>query len=135
MYCLQNHIMIRNQNKAYKLGVSMLVLEINGLLTLPWEDIYFKIDMYWYGKMALLRITPVVYYISLNSNMFLWFNFWNILNICISNINTWIAIIKFGGHHASKVYIIYSNGGHIGFNYTHTSLTDLYHHKNDAKNA
>ena len=30
--------------------------------------------------------------------------------------------IKFGGHHASKFGIIYSNHGHIGFNKTHTSL-------------
>ena len=54
--------------------------------------------------------------------MFLWFNFWNILNVCILNTNTWIAIIKFGGHHASKFVITHSNGGHIGFNYAHTSL-------------
>ena len=27
-------------------------------------------------------------------------------------------------HHASKFGIIYSNGGHLGLNYTHTSLTD-----------
>ena len=55
--------------------------------------------------------------------MFLWFNFWNILNVCILNTNSWIGIIKFGGHHASKFGIIYSNGGHIGFNYNHTSLS------------
>ena len=29
---------------------------------------------------------------------------------------------KIWGHHASKFGIIYSNGGHIGFDYTHTSL-------------
>ena len=29
---------------------------------------------------------------------------------------------KIGGQHALKFSIIYSNGGHIGFNYTHTSL-------------
>ena len=34
-------------------------------------------------------------------------------------------MIKFGGHHASKFGIIYSNGGHIGFNYAHTSLNRL----------
>ena len=38
------------------------------------------------------------------------------------NTNTWIAIIKFGGNHASKFGKIYSNGDHIGFNNTHTSL-------------
>ena len=81
-----------------------------------------KSCMYLYGKMALLRLTPVVYYISLYSNMFLWFNFWNILNVYILNPNTWIGIIKFGGHHATKLSIIYSNGSHIGFNYTHNSL-------------
>ena len=31
-------------------------------------------------------------------------------------------MIEFGGHYASKLSIIYSNGGHIGFNYTHTYL-------------
>ena len=41
---------------------------------------------------------------------------------CILNTNTWIAIIIFGAHHASKFAITYSNSGHIGFNYTHTSL-------------
>ena len=30
-----------------------------------------------------------------------------------------------GGHHASKFGIIYSDGGHIGLNYTHASLTVL----------
>ena len=35
---------------------------------------------------------------------------------CILNSNTWIAIIKFWGHHASKFVITYSNGGHNGFN-------------------
>ena len=35
---------------------------------------------------------------------------------------TWISIITFGGHHASKFIIIYSYGGHIGLNYTNTSL-------------
>ena len=34
--------------------------------------------------------------------------------------------MKFGGHHASKFGIIYSNGGHIGFYYTHTSLKCTY---------
>ena len=48
--------------------------------------------------------------------MFLWFNFWNILNVSILNTNTSFAIIKFWGHHASTFCIIYSNGGHIGFN-------------------
>ena len=33
--------------------------------------------------------------------------------ICISNKNTWIATIKFGGQHASKFGIIYNNGSHI----------------------
>ena len=75
-----------------------------------------------YDKIAILRLTPVVYYISWNQKMFLWFNFWNILNRCILNTNTWITIIKFGGHHASKFGIIYSNGRPFGFNYTHTSL-------------
>ena len=42
----------------------------------------------------------------------------------LKHTNTWIAIIKFGGHHASKSGIIYCNGGHIAFNYTHTSLTN-----------
>ena len=32
--------------------------------------------------------------------------------------------IKFGGHHASNFVIIYSDGGHIGFNYTHTSTRE-----------
>ena len=32
------------------------------------------------------------------------------------------VIIKFGGHHASKVGIIYSNDDHIGFNYTDAIL-------------
>ena len=32
---------------------------------------------------------------------------------------------KFGGHQASKFGITYSNDGHIGFNYTHTSLITL----------
>ena len=71
-----------------------------------------------FRKMALLRLTPVVYYISLNLNMFLWFNFWNILHVCILNTNTWIGIITFWGHHAFKFGIIYSDGGHIGFYYT-----------------
>ena len=61
--------------------------------------------------------------------MFLWFNFWNILNLCILNTNRWIAIIKFGGHHASKFGIMYSNGGLIWFNYTHTSLKNLLLYK------
>ena len=74
--------------------------------------------MYLDGKIALLMLTPVDYYIYLNSNKFRWFNFWNILNICILKTNTW----KIWGHHASKFGIIYGNGGHIGFNYTHTSL-------------
>ena len=38
------------------------------------------------------------------------------------HFNTWIAIIKFGGHHAFKFGIIYRNGDHFGFNYTQTSL-------------
>ena len=84
-------------------------IEIRGLyasfwntwpLTLPLNDINLKIYMYLYRIMAFLRLTPMVYYISLNSNVFLWFNFWNLLNVCILNTNTWIAIIKFGGHHA-----------------------------------
>ena len=29
--------------------------------------------------------------------------------------------VKFGGHHALKFGIIYSNGGHIGFNYTNNN--------------
>ena len=58
--------------------------------------------------------------------MFPWFNFWNILNVCILNTNTWIGIIKFWGHHTLKIGIIYSNGGHIGFNYTHISLTGFF---------
>ena len=33
--------------------------------------------------------------------------------------------VKIRGHHASKFAIIYSNGGHIGFNYTHTSLNQV----------
>ena len=72
-----------------------------------------------YGKIVLLGLTLVVYYISLNKKMFLWFNFWNILNIFISDTNTWIAIIKFWGHHASQFCIMYR---HIWFDYTHTSL-------------
>ena len=32
---------------------------------------------------------------------------------------------KIRGHYASKFCIIYSNGGHIGFNYTHTSLRKM----------
>ena len=52
----------------------------------------------------------------------MWFHFWNFFNVCILNINTWLAIIKFGGHHAYNFGILYSSGGHIGFNYTHTSL-------------
>ena len=48
------------------------------LLTLPRDDII----LYIFGKIALLRLTPVVYYISLNLNIFLWFNFWNILKVC-----------------------------------------------------
>ena len=58
--------------------------------------------------------------------MLLWFNFWNILNISMLNTNTWIGIIKFGGHCASKFGITYSNCGHIGFNYTHTSLIVIW---------
>ena len=73
-------------------------------------------------KNCLIRIYLVVYFNPSNKNMFLWFNFWIILNVCI--FNTWIAIIKFGGHHASKIGITYSNGGHIGFNYTCTSFTN-----------
>ena len=65
----------------------------------------------------------MVYYMSLNSNMFLWFNFWNILNLCLLNTNTWTTIVKFWCHHASKFGMIYINGGHIGFNYNHTSLS------------
>ena len=61
--------------------------------------------------------------------MFLWFNFWNILNVCFLNPITWIGIITFGGHHAFKFGIIYSNGGHIGFNYTHTSFC-FFHNSN-----
>ena len=38
------------------------------------------------------------------------------------NTKAWIAIIQFGGQHVSNFGITYSNGGHIGFNYTHTSL-------------
>ena len=34
---------------------------------------------------------------------------------------------KIWGHHASKFGIIYSNGGHLGFHYTHTSLSDFIH--------
>ena len=90
-------------------------------LTLPWDDI--NLCVFVCKKKAFLRLTPVVYYISLNENMFLWFYFWNILNVCILNTNTWIEIIKFGGHHASTFSTIYSNGGHIGFDNTHTSLT------------
>ena len=82
----------------------------------------FKIALYLYGKIAILRITPVEYYFTLNKNMFPWFQFWNILNTFILNTNTYIWIIKFEGHHASKFAIIYSNGSHIGFNYNHTSL-------------
>ena len=32
-------------------------------------------------------------------------------------MNTWIAIIKLLGHHASKFGLIYSNGGDNEFNY------------------
>ena len=42
--------------------------------------------------------------------------------VCFLNANAWIGIIKFGGHHALKFGITYSNGGHVEFNYTHTSL-------------
>ena len=78
--------------------------------------------MYLYGKTAILRLAPVVYYISLKKTCSCDLLFKIFLNVCILNTNTWIAIIKFGGHHASKFGITYSNGGHIGFNYTHTSL-------------
>ena len=47
------------------------------------------------------------------------------LNVSILNKTTWIAIIKFRGHLASKVCTIYSNGGHIGFNYTSYILNIL----------
>ena len=72
-----------------------------------------KIDMYLYGKMALLRLTPVVYYISLNYNKLLRFN---ILKHMDCNHKIW-------GSPCIKSGTIYSNGGHIGFNYTNTSLT------------
>ena len=36
-----------------------------------------------------------------------------------------IAIIKFGGLHASTFGILYSDVGHIGLNYTHTSFRKL----------
>ena len=49
----------------------MLVFLNTWPLILPWDDINFKMYMYLYGKMALLRLTQIVHYISLNENMFL----------------------------------------------------------------
>ena len=82
--CIQNHLVISKKiNHKHK-----------GSLCLFLKFIVFNIALRWYID------------ISLNSNMFVWFNFWNILNICILNIC--IAIIKFGGHRASKCGTIYT---------------------------
>ena len=114
---------------------SKLNLKIRGLhpcflnswpLTLPWNYLNFKIYMYLYGKWPYWGLLKWYIIFLQIKNMFLWFNFRNILNVYILNTNTWIAIIIFVGHHASKFGIIYSNGGHIGFNYTHTSLKQNY---------
>lgn len=43
--------------------------------------------------------------------------------MCASIQNTWIAI-KIWGQHASKPDTIYINGGHVGFNYTNSSLNN-----------
>ena len=43
-------------------------MAFNIVLKLP---LNFKIYMYLYGKIAILRLTPVVYYISLNKSKFL----------------------------------------------------------------
>ena len=89
-------------------------------LTLPWDDINLYVFVW---KNAREKCPEwYIIYISLNWNIFLWFNFGNIFNVCILKINTWTAIRKFRCHHAIKFIKIYSNGGHIGFNYTHTSL-------------
>ena len=71
--------------------------------------------MYLYGKMAVLRLSQVIilYFVKLKYIPVI--EFLNILNICILNQNTWIAIIKYEGLHASKFGIIYSKGGHFGF--------------------
>ena len=56
--------------------------------------------------------------------MFLWFNFLK-YSKCL-HFKQMDCNHKIGGHHASKYGIIYSNGGHIGFNYTHTSLKGAF---------
>ena len=48
--CIQNHLIIRNKTI------------IAASLTLPWDDINWYVFV---SKMALLRLTQVVYYISL----------------------------------------------------------------------
>ena len=53
----------------------------------------------WINGLTEASTSAILYFFK--SNMFLW------------------------GHHASKFGIIYSNGGHFGFNYTHTSLSNL----------
>ena len=85
-----------------------------------------KFGMYLHATLALLQLTPVVYHISSIKTCSCDLIFENILNVCISNKNRWIAIIKFWGHHASKFGILFRNGGHIGFNYTHTSLMESF---------
>ena len=70
--------------------------------------------MYLYKQNGLTGARFSGLYISLNSIIFQWFNFWNILNILILNPNTWIVIIKCDGHNALKFGTIYNNSGNIG---------------------
>ena len=80
--------------------------------------------MYLYGKIALLRLTPVVYYISLKRNMFLLFlKYFEYMHFKHKHMG---YNHKIWGSPCIKFGIIYSNGGHFRFNYTHTFLTTVF---------
>ena len=107
--------MIRNKNKGslhlfFQYMAFNIALRCNELICISMEN-----------GLAEAYSTGILYFFKLKYVPVI--SFWNILNICILNTNTWIAIIKFGVHHALTFGIIYSNGGHIRFNYTHTSLS------------
>ena len=77
-------------------------------LWLPWDDINSYV-FEWQNGLTDANSSGSLYFFIFK--YILWNHFGNFVNVCI-------AIIKFGGHNASIFGTIYSNGGHIGLNYT-----------------
>ena len=70
----------------------MLVYEIRGLLTLLEMTSIFEIV--WKNYLTEANSIGILYFFKLKHIP--------VIKLCVLNINTWIAIIKFGGHHALK---------------------------------